>query len=114
MKVKVLKYMMPVLFFLIFYYWPNDVNKKAIIMEIRSEYKGVVIDSLYNHGPVYVVQAKNKIHKLTLMDSSFTANVNIGDTIIKFKNKNECLLLNKDKRINVSYVYNPKNYEVKK
>ena len=111
---KAVKYIIPFLLFLIAFYLFKDVNKDSIKEKIRSEYKGVIIDSLYNHGAVYIVQTNDKTYKLSLMNSKFLINARVGDSIVKFRNRNECLLFNKNKKIRVPYVYNPKGYTTSK
>ena len=110
MRAEKIKYIVPLLFLLFILLIPGDPNKKGIIRDIKSGYEGKLIDSLYHHGSIYIVQVKDTMYRLYLMDDSFTNHARVGDSIIKFKNKNECLIINQDKRIRVKYTFNPSGY----
>ena len=92
-----------ILFYIVSSYYGSIKYKKNREIDFHSNYKGIIIKKYRQKGGVilfYKDLTNFNCYQINPSDE-LIEKCNIGDTIIKLKNSNLCLLINKNKNLKV-------------
>lgn len=81
-------------------------DNEGKVVKISQEYTGIIIDKYNVHGTHLKIQTKaHGIIDITMLSANLIDKSSIGDSILKIKNQNTCILIKDGKKQVMQYIY---------
>ena len=82
-------------------------DPSTYINEVESEFKGRVIEKYFQKSTNCIIKVKKSTQQISGLSKELVDNIEVGDSLIKYKNSNYCLLVKDTVQLYLKYIHIP-------